>query len=356
MVEPTAYREAAASDGRHNVHWARYTASVTPYWLIAVAVWGACGGGDDGASDSGDLVDAAPSPWQALPDVGGGPIQEIGVAELDGMLYVIGGFDAELSIVPDVRVHDIAAGTWGSAAPLPVAVHHANVAAANGRLYVLGALTAASFRQTGASWQYDPVADRWDEVLPMDDASARGAAAVGVIDGVVYLAGGFRNGEAVDLVSSYDPASNQWKHDHAPLPAPRDHLAGAAVDGLLYAISGRDGGVGAVTARVDAYDPVADAWTPRAPIPTPRGGMASALVSGRIVVVGGEGSDVLSGVFSEVESYDPVRDEWTALAPMRTPRHGMGAAGTQGVLYVPGGATARAFAPVATFEALPVEL
>lgn len=293
--------------------------------------------------------------WEPLPDVGGGPIQETGVAELDGKIYVIGGFTEDRAIVPDVQVYDIAGRTWSTAAPLPSRIHHANVAATGGKLYVLGALIGGSFQQLGDSWQYDPAANAWTELMPMGDAEARGSAAVGVIDGKIYVVGGYRNGSAVSAVSAYDPIANAWQHDLAPLPAPRDHLAGAAVGGIFYAISGRNGSIASITDRVDAYDPAANAWTARAPIPTGRGGMAAGVVSGKIIVVGGEGASVPSGVFSEVEMYDPEQDTWSTLPPMRTPRHGMGAAGYEGALYVPGGADIRGLAAIATHDVLTPE-
>lgn len=316
-------------------------------------------GGCSGASEDDPGRDGAPWPWddrwQSLPDVGGGPVQEIGVAELDGVLYVVGGIDDGFTIRSAVWAYDIAAGTWTATAPMPMPMHHANVATSGGALYVLGGLQDSAFRETGLSWAYDPDADEWTEVAPMDADQARGAAAMGVIGDTIYLAGGLRGGASVTLVSSYHPASDTWEHDLAPLPEARDHLVGAAVDGVFYAISGRRGGIAGVKGRVDAYDPGLDSWSERAPIPTPRGGMAAGVVAGHILVAGGEGSSNASGVFAEVESYDPATDRWTELALMRTPRHGMAAVGYQGSLYVPGGATLAGFAAVATFEAFTPE-
>jgi N-acetylneuraminic acid mutarotase len=312
-----------------------------------VPVCGACGG-DGGLSDA---MIARPGTWEALPDVAGGPIQETGVAELDGRIYVVGGFDDQFGIHATVHAYTIATRTWNTVKPLPMAVHHANVVAFDGKLYVLGALVGPSFQQTGASWVYDPGDDAWFEIAPIDPEHARGSAAAGAIGGRIYLAGGLRNGAAVDDVSAYEPQTDTWYHYLAPLPAARDHLVGAALGGALHVIGGRDGGLRAYTDRVDVYEPVTDTWSPRSPLPTPRAGMAAGVVDGEIIVVGGEGSDRPSGVFDEVEGYDPISDRWTAYAPMRTPRHGMGAAGHQGALYVPGGADKQAFAAVATFEA-----
>ena len=312
----------------------------------------ACGseGVEDSTEDGGTIP--GQDGWDVLPDVSGGRIQEIAVAELAGKIYIAGGFRMTAAVA-DVRAYDVAAGKWGQVASLPEPVHHANLAASSGKLYVLGSLVGLGFTAIGTSWVYDPAANRWTEVATMVAGDERGSAAVGVIDGKVYLAGGYRNGVAVADVSVYDPANDQWDTTLPNLPAPRDHLTGAAIDGVFYVIGGRSGTISSVSGDVYAFDPAQPAlgWVARASMPTPRGGTASGVVDGKIVVVGGEGNPAASsGVFPQVESYDPVKDQWTKLSAMRTPRHGMGAAGYDGKLYVPGGATSAGFGAVATFE------
>lgn len=303
-------------------------------------------------------VDAAPPPddprWQRLPDVGLGPVQEIGVAELDGKIYVVGGFDGQLGLLDAVQVYDIAAQTWSTTAPLPRPVHHANVASADGKLYVLGALIDVQFNETGETWCYDPATDIWTEVASMG-IGARGSGAAATIDGKIYLAGGWRNGQAVTDFSVYDPVADTWDHTLPPLAEPRDHLVVAVVGTEFFSISGRAGAISSINARVDGFDTVSGTWTEKASIPTARGGMAAGTVDGRILVVGGEGAPNPSGVFAQVESYDPSTDTWIDVGVMPNPRHGMGAAAYQGTLYVPGGADVQAFAAVATFEAFTPE-
>ena len=320
--------------------------------ILCLMVLCGCGGGSspsDGGVDAGQ--DAGTSNWQQLPSVLGGAIQEIAVVELDGKVYVIGGFTGGGAIVPDVRAYDIAAGTWSDAAPVPQAVHHANAAAANGKIYIVGALQSNSFTPIGNVWEYDPVADDWTPKSPLPDLFERGASAVGVIDGVIYIAGGSGAGGTVAHLTSYDPQSDTHDTTLAPMPEVRDHLVGAGIGGKFYAIGGRAVFPG-TNARVDEYDPVGDSWTPREPMPTARGGMAAGIVDGKVIVVGGEGNDNSSGVFPQTELYDPQANAWTSLPNMRTPRHGMNAAGYQGKLYVPGGAIDQGFGAVDTFEVL----
>jgi len=323
--------------------------------ILGLLIVCGCGGGNapsaDAGADAADPTgDGGTSGWQQLPNVLGGPIQEIAVVELDGKIYVMGGFTGGGNIVPDVRVYDVAAGTWSDAAPLPQAVHHANAAAANGKIYVVGALRSP-FTPIGNVWEYDPVANDWTPKSPLPASYERGASAMGVVSGIIYVAGGSGVGGTVAHLTSYDPQSDMHDTTLAPMPEALNHLVGAGVGGKFYAIGGRSEFPG-TNARVDEYDPVGDSWTPRRAMPTARGGMAAGVVNGKVIVVGGEGNTNQSGVFPQAEMYDPQANGWTSLSDMRTPRHGMGAAGYQGKLYVPGGATQEGFGAVDTFEVL----
>ena len=168
----------------------------------------------------------------------------------------------------------------------------------------------------------------------MPAGTERGSAAIGVIAGKVYVAGGLADGPLADF-SSYDPATDTWDTTLPDLPEPLDHLMGAVVGDTLYAIGGRSGDIEAVKSSVYAFSPSSPSWIPRAPMPSARGGAAAGVVNAQVLVVGGEGNGgTASGVFPQTESYDPVADTWTRLADMPVPRHGMGAAGIGETLYV----------------------
>lgn len=311
--------------------------------LFAAAVLcGSCGG-DPFASPT----PPANSAWRTLPPLADGPRQENGVAQLNGEIYVVGGFDENRAIVTDVEAFNPSTNTWRRLAPLPTALHHPNVAVARGLLYVVGALEGNGFVATGITLEYNPAANTWTQRAAMPAGTQRGASAVAAIGDRIYVAGGFRGGSIADF-SYYDTVANAWTALPA-LPLPRDHLVGAAVNGLFYAVAGRNGAT--LSGAVNIYNPATNMWASGRTMPTPRGGCMGAAVNGVIHVVGGEGNRaVTSGVFDQHESYDPATDTWTTRERMRTPRHGSGAIGFNGLLYVPGGATAEGFGAVATNE------
>ena len=140
------------------------------------------------------------------------------------------------------------------------------------------------------------------------------------------------------------------------LPRSADHVVAGAINGLLYVVGGRGGGIGGHSGSVLAFDPECMKWTNRASMPTSRGGAASAVVSGRLYVFGGEGNAAdHSGVFGEAESYDAGTDEWTSLPSMPVPRHGTGAATIGEVIYIPGGASEQGFGAVDTNSAFAID-
>lgn len=306
----------------------------------------------DSSIDGGTAPDASPTldpewtPTYSLPE----PRQEHAVVNLGGYIYVLGGIDGSLTTLTDVRRldHNLDGG-WFEAVPLPLPVHHLNAAVVGDRIYVVGSLLA-DFEPIGDVWSWAVGEDEWSTGASMPPGSERGAAAVGVVDGRILIAGGL-DGTSSDLVSAYDPATDEWDVELPALPARIDHGTGQVVDGVFYVIGGRtdgtDGNSSAVWALVDG------AWEERAAMPTARGGIAGGVLDGKIIVVGGEGNDDdPDGVFAEVELYDPATDQWSALPDMPEPRHGMGAAAAGGLLYVPGGADREAFGAVDTADRL----
>lgn len=288
------------------------------------------------------LGDGSWIPLRPLP----APRQEVGVAELDGRIYVVAGFNGAGQSVNTVERYDPGADQWQAVAPLPAPapLNHVGAAAVGGHVYAVGGLRQ-NFSAVDTLYRYDPAVNQWSARATMP--TARGASGIAVLDGRIYAAGGSPSARSRDF-AVYDPATNQWTT--LPLmPTGRDHLAAAAFDGRIYAISGR---TPILQGAVESFDPATGQWTPRAPIPTPRAGIAAALVDGFIYVFGGEGNPAHPlGIFDDVEAYDPVADRWTALSPMPVPRHGIGAASLAGRIYLPGGATVQGFGASAHHDA-----
>ena len=285
--------------------------------------------------------------WTTHAPLSLGPRQEMGVAAVDGKVYVVGGFDASGQPVATMESYDPATDLWTPRASLPAPLHHVNVASVAGKLYVVGGLIGSSFTASGATLVYDPALDSWTPLASMPAGTERGASGVAVLDGRIVVAGGLR-GVSVTDASVFDPQTNAWS-PLQPLAVARDHLGAATVDGRVYAVTGRAQGV--LKADLEVLDAATGTWSRRADIPTARGGVAAAELLGRLVVLGGEGNAAdPAGVFHQTESYLPSADAWQSHTPMQTARHGIGAAAVGSSLFVPGGATRAGFGAVAVNE------
>jgi N-acetylneuraminic acid mutarotase len=280
----------------------------------------------------------------------------LAAAAIEEAIYVVAGFG------DGARVDRFDTGdqTWRQVADLPADLNHPGVAALDGLLYVAGGFDRSYLAQE-ALFAYDPAADAWTERAPLPEG--RGALGLVALDGLLYAVGGTREelgGPVTDAIDAYDPAADAWD-TVAVLPTPREHLAVAAGAGRIWTAGGRaareDGSPLAATAEV--FDPAAGAWETLPPLPTPRGGVAGAWAGGHFVTVGGEtvfapGRPLLH---AEVEAFDPTASAWTSLPPLPTPRHGLAAVGIDDTLYaiaggtIPGSADGRTGAVEAlTFE------
>ncbi|MCA9445622.1 MAG: galactose oxidase [Candidatus Omnitrophica bacterium] len=258
--------------------------------------------------------------------------QEVGVAVLNDLLYVVGGIDSTPAVVDTVERYDPDSKQWETVAPLPADLDHVAVVAAEDRLYAIGGLVFASPQSaTNAVFSYQPSTNRWTEESPMP--TRRGGGRGAFVGGKIYVAGGIRSGGSVGDFAVFDPVSGEWE-TLPDMPTPRDHLAVEGWNGKVFAIAGRNP---MLRSELEIYDPGTETWTSGADIPTPRAGIASAALLERIFVFGGEGSSRPNGIFDEVEVYNPAVDQWMSLAPMPLGRHGIDAGILRGEIHIPGG-------------------
>lgn len=163
----------------------------------------------------------------------------------------------------------------------------------------------------------------------------RQEVAVAALDGRVFVIGGLGgNAEPVDTVEAYEPAANRWGA-RARFPVKLHHAAAVTVDGRLFVIGGYTGGRIQWTAQANVweYEPLRDAWAPRAPMPTARGGLAVAALGGRLHALGGSVEQALG----THEVYDPATNRWATANAMPTARDHLAAVTFQGRVWALGG-------------------
>jgi N-acetylneuraminic acid mutarotase len=323
------------------------------------SVAGASAGGTSASGNSGSAsVPDAGEPALTDPEPGAygeraelpASNSEMAVAELDGKIYVLGGYPSTRQVQNTVQVYDPALDSWDSSVPLPLPLHHPVVVGVGGRLLSFGGQLAdaggsAGDEATARVLALDPSAASlgWVDLKPMP--TARGGGAAAVIGTLVYVVGG--RPPAGNAFEVFDTASGNWTAlEDLPQTLPdRNHLAAAAIGGKVYVAGGRYMGGGfssPLTDSLDVYDPAVPRWSQVEPMLRPRGGINGVALFGCFFVWGGEGANtgLLFDVFPQHDVYNPMTDSWTALDDLPTPIHGVsGAAAFDGLIYMPGGGT-----------------
>lgn len=300
----------------------------------------------------------AQATWQKLapfPE----PAEEILGAAAGGKMYVFAGLIPFWKPKGLVYEYDPSSDHWTKKKPMALPSHHVAFAEYHGKIYAFGGFVypqsgPAAWVPINNAWEYDPAADSWKALAPMP--SKRGsplAVAVGnkiyVIGGVTLLPGTTNTALALNTpqlclgtVEEYDPETNTWREKN-PMPTPRNHAAIGAVDGKIYVIGGRVGaafiGLASDVSVVEEYDPATDKWSaPRARMPTARSALGYGVINGRVYVAGGEYQDPhLMATFREVEAYDPATNSWSIMPPMPVSRHGLAAGAIGNKLILVGG-------------------
>lgn len=261
---------------------------------------------------------------------------ELAFAELNGKIYLLGGYPASRVTTRTVQVYDIASDTWSLGPQLPMPNNHGMAVSVNGKVYLVGGQTSDVSDQgyVNTLYELDPAVGAWVAKAPMPTARSSGVAVV--LDGKIYVAGG-RPPRGNDF-AVYDPATDTWE-TLPNLPSQRNHITGEAINGRIHVVGGRLGhGLSPQMTTVhEVYDPQTRTWSTAAPMLRARSGMNGVMARGCFHVWGGEGP---AGMFADHDYYDPRTNQWIRLPDMPIPVHGTyGSAFVDGLIWVSGGGT-----------------
>jgi non-specific serine/threonine protein kinase len=226
---------------------------------------------------------------------------------------------------------------WVRRADMPVARSETPATVLDGLVYVAGGFGAGARAD-----RYDPATDEWARLadLPVE-TNHPGIAAY---EDQVIVAGGYSmdGAGAHRGMWAYRAAADRWEQI-GELPEPMGAFGFVEVDNDLYLVGGAlaslNGEPSAATWRWLSREA---RWEERAPMAHAREHMAVVATGGRIFAVGGrahgQDSDELG---SAVERYDPATNTWESLTPLPYPRSGLNGAPARGGVIVAGGETSR---------------
>lgn len=207
---------------------------------------------------------------------------------------------------------------WYPAAPSPIARLEGAGAVVNEKLYVVGGFYTNPLAATNRTYAYDHRTDSWERLA---DAPIANTHVVAAVDGdTIWYAGGYLGnhpGKAIRDVYKYHVPTDRWMKG-PPLPQPRASGAFLRLGRFLHYISGlsTDRNTNYGDHWILSLDGRQE-WLRRAPLPLPRAHMAGVAIDGKIFVVAGQiGHDIRRRDVDTVHRYDPETDTWSEMSPL----------------------------------------
>ena len=216
--------------------------------------------------------------------------------------------------LPTVEMYDPATDTWTQKADMPTP-RSTSTCVVDGKIYAIGGIAYSNVKKR-KPWRldtvevYDPATDTWAKAKKMNHA--RSGAAVSVVDGKIYVMGGtgwpqipFHPGPFLSSIEVYNPKTNQWR-EIGDMPAAKSSHTASVIDGKIYVIGGFFRGNGLDTKyfkTIDIYHPNTGRWTQKPDMPVGKSGHAAEAINGKIYILTGADPDEIP--FSTVEVYAP---------------------------------------------------
>ncbi|PVX27240.1 MAG: hypothetical protein CW716_03340 [Candidatus Bathyarchaeum sp.] len=224
------------------------------------------------------------------------------ICACENKVYVIGGVTKSLGYGSDLttgvtEAYDPQTDTWETKAEMPTKRAQMNAETVNGKIYVISGETGGMRTEVDVTEVYDPNTDSWTTKTPIPTPRVLYASAV--MDNKIHV---IRNGHQI-----YDTETDTWCNG-ALVPKPAYTSAAAcATTGTdapkrIYVVGG-DKSFASAMDLVYSYDPASDAWTKCACLQIARMGHGVAVVNDLVYAISGA-TDFVTAT-PTVERYRP---------------------------------------------------
>jgi N-acetylneuraminic acid mutarotase len=212
--------------------------------------------------------------------------------------------------------------SWTTEPALPTGTFASSATVLNGSIYVAGGFTSSG--PTSALQVFTPGTNTWSSAASMPGARYDSDGAQ-TVNNQIYFIGGWTSLPNNNLFV-YSP--NSWSNGSS-LPSLSGGGVSGVINGAIYTTS-PDNGFSGYSSAVYKYDTTLQSWSSVAAAPNPRDGSAGGVINGLLYVAGGGNS-------TELDVFDPVGDDWTTEAPLPTAVNDAEAGVIDGDLYLVGG-------------------
>jgi N-acetylneuraminic acid mutarotase len=251
--------------------------------------------------------------------------QEFAICAHADNLYVIGGQDADGVNLASVERYNRVSGTWSEAPAMPRARWEHVACAIGDTLYVFGGSEEGIFyeeeeddyRPTDSMLKFDIRTELWTEMT--SKWNGRGIPAVCVLGSAIYIFGGdewdahaHSNRAETSTTFRINTETEQWSM-LAPMPQPKTAHGACVLNGLIYVIGGFQDGC--ALDSVHRFDPATNTWSTLASMTFARATLQTFVLDGSIYAIGGWNSSP-ERALRMVERYDVSSDTWTVVSDM----------------------------------------
>jgi uncharacterized repeat protein (TIGR03803 family) len=221
--------------------------------------------------------------------------------------------------------------SWSSGAAMPVAAEAAAAVAVGTNIYVVGGYNTTGFLND--TQVYSTTTNKWSKggALP---AAIRGGA-IAEVKGLIYFFGGYNSSGSTNTVYIYTPATKKWATGTSPMPTTRGDAAAAVEDGIIYVIGGSVQFQGERLNTVESYNPATNTWKEESPMLDTKSEPAVGVIG--TTIISADGYNPSTGDTGDNEAYSVTNNAWTALTSDPQPRDEACSAAIGGNLYVSGG-------------------
>jgi hypothetical protein len=208
---------------------------------------------------------------------------EVGVAEVNGIIYCLGGWSGSPSNKNEA--YNISTNTWSTMANLPATTTGCFAVSLNNKVYIIGGTLGTT---TTHFYEYNPSTNTYTTLA--NPSQSRMHAGLVAYNNKIYLVGGhYYNGSynSSNKLDEYDPSLNTWA-SKANIPVSIQRTNGTIYDNKLYLFGGTT-----TTPTMTplnsfyVYDFVSNTWTTMANLPFSRASFDPKTVNGLVYLIGG---------------------------------------------------------------------
>jgi N-acetylneuraminic acid mutarotase len=259
------------------------------------------------------------------------PTARKGVASvvLNNQIWVLGGAKMEHSALSEVEVYDPAVDSWDTQLPaLLKARDNATAQVWQNSIYVFGGRNG--HEMISQVEKFNPDSAGW-EIVSQIPTPRFGMASV-VVDSTIWLIGGTGHGNTFyDKVDIFYPEENRWEELPAKLNFARGDPMASVINGEVYVFGGYFYGP---LANYERFDSTSQAWIVEGDMLYNCASSGLVLEGDKVYLIGGMGQ---SGMLKSVQVFQPDPPTWSEGAQLNTPRRELIAANVNGKIYAIGG-------------------